>query len=287
MAIVVTGASGQLGWELCQQLGAAAIAADRETLDISDPAAVNRLLREVRPTAVINCAAYTAVDKAEQEPDRCFAINATGVSHLAQQCQQLNAVLVQVSTDYVFGAPSVERKPHCEDEPPHPQGVYAASKLEGEEQARQAQRHIIVRTCGLYGPAAPTRRPNNFVETMLRLGRERDVLRIVDDQFCTPSYVRHVARGIRFLLECEAHGTFHVVNAGSTNWCRFAEEIFRLAKLPVRIEPISTAQYGAPAPRPSFSVLDTSKYDRLGGPPLPDWHDALAEYLASRVSTLS
>jgi dTDP-4-dehydrorhamnose reductase len=285
MTIVVTGAGGQLGWELCQQLGPRALALSREQLDVAKPNEVRRALHAARPAAVINAAAYTAVDKAESEPELCRRINALAVGYLADACRELDCPLLQVSTDYVFGQPSSDRRPHTEDEPIAPQGVYAKTKAEGETQARQHTRHFIVRTCGLYGAPAPGKRPNNFVETMLRLGAERDTLRIVDDQFCTPSYVRHVARAILFLLGTQAYGTYHVANAGSTSWFGFAEEIFRLARLPVRLERISTAQYAAPAPRPSFSVLDTSKYHALGGPEMPDWKTALAEYLASRVAS--
>jgi dTDP-4-dehydrorhamnose reductase len=285
MQIVVTGGRGQLGWELGRQLGERALLADRETLDISDRKGVFSFLKSVRPGAVVNSAAYTAVDKAQQEPDLCQLVNAEAVGYLAEACQELGCPLVQVSTDYVFGAPSVDRRPRREEDPTSPQGVYAWSKLAGEEQAQRAERHIVVRTCGLYGRAAPGRRPNNFVETMLRLGAERDRLRIVDDQYCTPSYVRDVARAILFLLAEEQYGTYHITNHGATNWAGFAAEIFRQAKLDVEIEPITTSEYGAPAPRPSFSVLDTSKYDRLGGPRLPDWQEALAEYLIDRGNT--
>ena len=176
MSIVVTGAYGQLGGELCRQLGAAAIPLDIDTLDLTDgPATVERMLA-IRPEAVINCAAYTAVDKAESEPEKCRAVNAAAVEHLVRACGRLDCPLVQISTDYVFGAVPSPPRPWREDDPCRPQGVYARTKLEGERTAARHAKHLIVRTCGLYArPSDP--RAANFVKTMLRLGGARPELR--------------------------------------------------------------------------------------------------------------
>jgi dTDP-4-dehydrorhamnose reductase len=193
----------------------------------------------------------------------------------------LDCPLVQISTDYVFGGDAARRTPYRESDEPSPLGVYGWSKLEGERRAAGWAKHVIVRTCGLYGPAAP-RSGGNFVATMLRLGRQRGRLRVVADQCCTPTYVPHLAGAIRFLLGVGAPGLYHVVNAGATTWHDFAAEIFRQAGLAVSLEPITAAQYGAPAPRPAYSVLDTGKYHALpGAPPMPAWQKALAEYLRS------
>jgi dTDP-4-dehydrorhamnose reductase len=283
MTIAVTGAYGQLGGELCRQLGSAAVPLDIDTLDLTDgPATVERIAG-IRPEAVINCAAYTAVDKAEGEAEKCRAVNAVAVEHLVRACRQLDCPLVQISTDYVFGAVPASPRPWREDDPCQPQGVYARTKLEGEQAAATYQKHLIVRTCGLYArPSDP--RAANFVKTMLRLGAARPELRIVDDQHCTPTYVPHLARVILFLLGQSGRpvpwGTYHVTNSGEATWREFAAEIFRLAGMQVAIRPISTAEYGAPAARPSYSVLDTSAYHRLGGPAMPDWRAALEEYFA-------
>lgn len=282
MKIAVTGAGGQLGWELCRQLRDRALPLDRQRLDVTDRDAVVGLLVEARPSAIINCAAYTAVDKAEQEVAAARRANADAVGYLVEACRQIDCPLVQVSTDYLFGSPSESRQPRQEDDPLFAQGMYARTKQEGEQLARQWTKHFIVRTCGLYGRAAPGKKPNNFVETMLRLARDRDALRIVDDQYCTPTYVPHLARAILFLLTTDAYGTYHVTNTGGVNWHGFAAEIFRQAGKAMRLDRITTAEYNAPAPRPSFSVLDTRKYHALGGPAMPDWKDALAEYLAAR-----
>lgn len=279
MRVAVTGAGGQLGGELCRLLGDRAIALDVPEFDLTDRRLVLDSLRDSRPEAVINTAAYTLVDRAEQEADRCWKINAEGVGHLAEACRALGAPLVQISTDYVFGGDEERRIPYREADPPAPQGVYAKSKLGGEQEAARWERHIIVRTCGLYGRRGPRTSGGNFVDTMLRLVREGRPLRIVADQHCTPSYVPHVARAVLFLLEAKAFGVCHVVNRGATTWHDFAREIFRLSKLSPRIEPITTAQYGAAAPRPLYAVLDTTRYQSLGGPPLPSWQESVAEYL--------
>jgi dTDP-4-dehydrorhamnose reductase len=279
MKIAVTGCGGQLGSELCRRLGDTALPLDLPQFNLTDRDQVGSILQHVRPTAVINTAAYTLVDRAEQEAERCWQINSVGVGHLAEACRELDCPLVQISTDYVFGLDSSRATAYREDDEPGPQGVYAASKLAGERQAAGWQRHLIVRTCGLYGKPGPNTPGGNFVETMLRIGRQRGHVRVVDDQHCTPSYVAHVARAILYLLEAGALGTYHVVNTGATTWYGFAAEIFRLANMNVTMEPITTAEYGAAAPRPGYSLLATSKYHALGGPAIPSWQEALAEYL--------
>lgn len=279
MNIAVTGAGGQLGGELCRRLGERAISLDLPQFDLTDRDKTIQTLLDLRPGAVINTAAYTLVDRAEQEADRCRRINAEGVAHLAEACRRLDVPLVQISTDYVFGRDLNRSTPYREDDAVGPLGVYAQTKLEGEAQAAAWHKHIIVRTCGLYGRRGPQTAASNFVDTMLRLGREGKPLRIVDDQYCTPSYVPHVAQALLFLVEAGHFGTYHVVNRGSTTWHGFASEIFRQSDLQVEITRITTAEYGAPAPRPLYAVLDTNKYHALGGPAMPTWQNALAEYL--------
>jgi dTDP-4-dehydrorhamnose reductase len=281
MTIAVTGSEGQLGSELCRRLRSEATPLDYPAFDLTDPAGVRRTIEALRPSAVINTAAYTQVDRAEEERERCWAINADGVGYLAQICQELQVPLLQISTDYVYGRDQARATPYRETDPPGPEGVYACSKLAGEEKASAWRQHIIVRSCGLYGKPGLNTAGSNFVDTMLRLGRQGKSLRVVADQHCTPTYVPHLAIAILFLLEGRHFGTYHVVNGGATNWHEFAREIFRQAGLSVTAEPITTAQYGAKAPRPLYSVLDTSQYHALGGPVMPLWQDALGEYLAS------
>jgi len=282
MGIAVVGARGQLGSELCRQLAGDAIPFDRADFDLVDAEAVRRVLVERRPEALINAAAFTQVDLAETEPDRCFAVNAGAVATLADVARELEIPLVQMSTDYVYCSEEPRSTPYRETDPAEPRGVYACSKLEGEHHAATCERHLIVRTCGLYGNAAPGRAPQNFVETMIRLAGEREELKVVDDQRCTPSYVPHVAWAVRFLLNRGVWGTYHVVNRGDTTWFGFASAIFRRMDIEVSLTPISTEEFDAPAPRPRYSVLDTSKYAALRGPALPHWTEALQEYLGQR-----
>jgi dTDP-4-dehydrorhamnose reductase len=283
MTIVVTGCRGQLGAELCRQFGSDAVGLDLPEFDLTDRPAVLASLARLRPRAVINTAAYTLVDRAEQESDRCRAINVDGVANLIEACRQLDCALVQISTDYVFGQDRSRTTPYRETDVPGPQGVYAQSKLDGERAASEWPKHLIVRTCGLYGRLAE-RSVGKFVETMLRLATMGKRLRVVNDQRCTPTYTAHVVRAIRFLLDVDARGVFHVTNAGHATWYEFACEIFRRSGLTVAVDPIASAEWGAPCPRPGYSVLDGSKYLALANrPALPPWQAALAEYLHERA----
>ena len=284
MKILVTGGHGQLGGELARLLGAEAVAMDVDQLDLTQVGIVRATLREIGPDAVINCAAYTHVDNAEAEAGRCRKINALAVEHLAGVCAELDCPLVQISTDYVFGDTPDRREPRNEEQSPSPRGVYAQTKLEGERAAARHEKHLIVRTCGLY--ARPTdERARNFVKTILLLGHRGRQLKVVDDQHCTPSYVPHVAAAVAFLAKAAVAGetpwgTYHVTNQGATTWHDFAVEILRRAGIEAAIVPISTAEYGAAAPRPEYSVLDTAKYHGLGGPAMPDWKEALGQFFA-------
>lgn len=282
MRIALIGAAGQLGTALSARLTGKLIPIGRDALDISDGDRVHQMLPNAEPDLVINAAAYNFVDRAEEEPDQALAINALGPRFLAETCAALDVPLVHVSTDYVFGSDTARQVPYTESDSPGPLGAYARSKLEGENLVRGAcSRHFVVRTCGLYGRAASPGK-GNFVETMLRLGRERGVVSVVDDQWCTPTAAVDLADAIARLIETEAYGLYHATNSGSTTWCQFAIEIFRLAGLMVNVKPISTAQFGARAARPAYSVLDSSALAETIGRPLRPWQEALAAYLNSR-----
>lgn len=282
--IAIAGGRGQLGYELSRQLGSRAWPLDRYTLEISNRDSVIAGLLQLQPSAIINAAAFTNVDLAESEPDRCHVVNGTAVSYLVDACHMLDCPLVQVSTDYVFGGENERQTPYQEHDVPSPINVYGHSKLQGEQYAARHDKHFIVRTCGLYGARPPGTPPHDFVETMLALSRKRPTLRVVNDQYCTPSYVGHVAQAILSLLGTSGYGTYHVVNEGSTTWYQFAVETFRLCGVATQVEPIPSSAWVAAARRPSYSVLDTSKYQALFGP-LPKWQDALAEYLNEHHAT--
>lgn len=289
MTILIAGAGGQLGSELAARLGRRATAYDRDLLDIT--AAIDDVMlldhegKDDSIEAVINCAAYTQVDAAETDAEQCFRVNAEGVENLARMCAARDIPLVQISTDYVFGGDRGRTTPYTEDDPPAPVNVYGESKLASEHYAASCPMHLVVRTCGLYAAPRAFQHVTNFADTMLRLGRERDVVRVVADQVCSPTYVPHLAAAVLFLLDRAAWGTYHVVDRGAVSWYEFAVELFRQTGANARVEAVTTQEYAKAresiAPRPNYSVLDTTKYARLGGPELPTWQEGIAAYLAA------
>lgn len=289
--ILVTGGDGQLGRELSCQWDAA-VPLSKAQLNVTDRDSVRKTLKELRPRALINTAAFVNVDLAESEPAACQAVNVQGAKHLAEICREIGCLLVQISSDYVFSGAEPPRRhwrPWREDDPPNARGVYAQSKLAAEQIVADVPRYLIVRTCGLYS-SADWPETTSFVNTMLRLARAGRKLRVVDDQRCTPSYVPHVARAVVFLVEAALagnapFGVYHVTNRSDASWHGFAAEIFRLGGLDVELEAISTEQFGAPAPRPKYSVLDVAKYHQLGGPVLPTWQEAIAERMQGAINS--
>jgi len=274
--LFVTGSEGQLGRAVTAAAGARRIEVeghDVDTLDIRDPAAVELLMTACRPDVVVNCAAFTAVDRAEEEEEAAREINATAVGGLAAACNRIGAALVHVSTDYVFDGSSA--RPYREDDPPGPRSAYGRTKLEGEVEARRADRHLIVRTAWLYG-----RGGHNFVEAIraqVEGGAER--LRVVMDQTGCPTLCDDLAEAILDLVDVAAGGIVHAVNSGHTTWHGFAQAIVRELGADVEVEPVPTTAFPRPAPRPAWSVLDTARLARLVGQPMPTWHDALHRYL--------
>ncbi|MDO4575167.1 MAG: dTDP-4-dehydrorhamnose reductase [Planctomycetia bacterium] len=277
MKYLIFGQGGQLGQEFCRRLGRDAVGVDLPEGDVTDRYKVADLFAQVQPDVVINAAAFTAVDAAEKQPAICRKVNAYGPLYLVQACREQGIPLVQYSTDYVFCGSS-QRTPFVETDAPVPEGVYAKTKWEGEKNVAGWEKHLILRTCGLYGKPGPNT-PGNFVETMRKLGRSRRNLRIVNDQHCTPTWIPNLVEASLFLLEREAWGLYHLTNRGDTTWYDFAQEIFRLEGIEVEAAPITTAEWGAPSPRPLYSVLDTGKYHAQGGPPMLSWQEALAAYL--------
>lgn len=281
--ILVVGAGGQLGRYLCKALNGQAVALPRAALDVTDRDAVMHSVRRVRPVCVINASAYTNVDRAEQDPLGCRAVNVDGVAHLAEACRELDCTFVQISTDYVFGKDRQRETPYLEDDRTAPLNVYGQSKLAGERHATSVRKHIVARSCGLYGPPDPGVPSRNFASAMLRLSGERNEIGVVNDQICTPTYIPHLAAAILYLLAHERFGLFHITNTGHTSWYDFAAEIFRRCNRQVALSPISTEQYAAVADRPRYSVLEVDKYHGLGGPRMPTWQDALGEWVATFV----
>jgi dTDP-4-dehydrorhamnose reductase len=282
MRILLLGAGGQLGTALTARLGREIVPLGRNDIDLGDADRVHGVLTEAAPELVINAAAYNFVDRAESEREQAFAVNSRGPWALAKACAALEVPLVHVSTDYVFGRDQHRTAPYAETDTSGPVNEYGRTKLAGEFFVQAVcPKHFILRTCGLYGRAVSAGK-GNFVETMLRLGRERGTVSVVDDQWCTPTSAVDLAGWIAELIATKKYGLYHATNSGSTTWCRLAREIFRCARLAVEVQPITTAQFGAKARRPAYSVLDNSKLAAAIGHPLRPWEEALAEYLRSR-----
>jgi dTDP-4-dehydrorhamnose reductase len=284
MRYAVLGAAGQLGRDLCPRLQGEVIPLGRDRADLTQRDLVRSTLKELRPDVVINCAAYNLVDRAESEPQAAFAVNTWGVRDLAAVCADLGALLVHFSTDHVFGLDETRHTPWREEDPPGPVGVYGVSKLAGEYLVRAAcPRHLIVRTCGLYGVWGSGGKGGNFVETMLRKAAQGDPLRVVADQECTPTYTADLASATIALMRAGRTGLVHVTNAGSCSWFEFAGAIFQLSGLRPRLTAITSSEFGAAARRPAYSALSNDAYNSLNLPPLRPWREALTAYLRERT----
>lgn len=286
MKVLVTGAKGQLGHDIVNELekrGHIVVGVDIHEMDITDMKAVNRVIPESNPDAVIHCAAWTAVDAAEDEDNilKVRAINADGTESIARACKNIGCKMMYISTDYVFGGQGAKPwKPDCKDY--KPLGVYGQTKLEGELAVfRNVENFFIVRIAWVFGMNG-----KNFVKTMLNLGKMHDTIRVVNDQIGTPTYTCDLARLLVDMVETKKYGYYHTTNEGGfISWYDFAKEIFRQATAydpdyeKVVIVPVTTEEYGAKAKRPFNSRLDKSKLGENDFCTLPDWTDALARYL--------
>ncbi|MDH5212501.1 MAG: dTDP-4-dehydrorhamnose reductase [Betaproteobacteria bacterium] len=273
MRILLTGATGQVGWELRKALAplGEVKAFDRFGLDLADTPPLVATVRALQPQVIVNAAAYTAVDKAETERDMAFAVNATAPRVLAEEAKRIGALLVHYSTDYVFdGSKST---PYVEDDAPDPINVYGASKLAGERAiVGTGCRHLILRTSWVYGP-----RGKNFYLTILRLAKERPELRIVDDQIGAPTSSLEIARATALLLRKDPQGLYHLSAAGETTWCGFARALLARAGISTSVVPIRTEDYPTPARRPRNSRLDCARLRAEFGVALAPWEQGLAE----------
>jgi len=275
----VLGAAGQLGHDLCPRLPGTVVPLDRSTADLTRPEMLRATLTSLRPDVVVNCAAYNLVDRAEDEPEAAFAVNTWGVRHLAQVCRDLDCVLMHFSTDYVFGLDTHRQTPYRETDTPGPVNIYGLSKLSGEYLVRNlSTRLFVVRTSGLYGAWGVGGKGSNFVETMLRISGQGKPLHVVADQVCTPTYTIDLAEASAGLVQTQRYGVHHLTNAGACSWYEFARAILEQSGVAADLTPIPSAEYGAKARRPAYSVLATS----TGLPPLRDWREGLAAYLKER-----
>ena len=278
MRILLTGATGQVGWELRKTLAPLGEVKffDRFGLDLADTPPLVATVRALQPEVIVNAAAYTAVDKAEAERDLAFAVNATAPRVLAEEAKRIGALLVHYSTDYVFDGE--KGSPYVESDPTHPISAYGESKLAGEQAiAKSGCRHLILRTSWVYGP-----RGRNFYLTMLRLAKERPELKVVDDQVGAPTSSLEIARATAALLAKGAQGLYHMTAAGETTWCGFARAILKGAGIATPVAPIRTEDYPTPAKRPRNSRLDCSRLRADFGVALAPWEEGLAEVNAAR-----
>jgi dTDP-4-dehydrorhamnose reductase len=276
MRVLVTGAAGMLGQAVCRtarSLGHEVVDVDLD-VDITDQAATDAALERVRPQAVINCAAYTDVDACETNVETAMAVNGTGAGNVARSAAEVGARIVHVSTDYVFDG--AKREPWLESDPPQPLNVYGRSKLRGEEEVAAADpQHVIARTAWLFGAGG-----KNFVDTMLRLGAERDEVSVVTDQVGSPTWTGHLADALVELAERGSPGIHHTAGGGSCSWYEFALEAFDRAGVDCRVLPTTSDAFPRPAPRPAYSVLGTERDDPVL---LPPWQDGLQAHLGERV----
>jgi dTDP-4-dehydrorhamnose reductase len=285
MSIMVIGASGQLGTDLCEVLqNSDIIPLTHADIEITDMNSAREAFKKHNPDIVINTAAYVRVDDCEDDPDTAFRVNALGAQNVASLAQEYNAGLVYISTDYVFGGNGGPRdRPYTESDTPVPLSTYGKSKLAGETSVQSlCPRHFIIRSSALFGIKGARSKGGNFVETMLRLAKERDEIRVVNDQIFSPTYTKDLAGKIARLIETEYYGIFHITNKGSCSWYEFAKEILKLSGSKTPVFPITSDQYPQKAKRPGFSVLDNYQLRCLGMDDMRPWQEALKEYIESR-----
>ena len=276
MKELVTGVKGQLGYDVINELekrGHVAIGTDVEEMDITDAGKVETVLKNEKPDAVVHCAAYTAVDAAEDNEDLCRKINAEGTENIAKACQELNCKMLYLSTDYVFDGEG--ERPWEPDDERDPLNVYGVTKYEGELAVEKyVEKFFIVRIAWVFG-----KNGKNFIKTMLNLGKTHDEVKVVDDQIGSPTYTFDLARLLVDMIETDKYGRYHATNEGLCTWYEFAVEIFRQAGISVNVVPVTSEEFQAKAKRPHNSRLNKDKLDEMGFKRLPSWQDALSRYL--------
>ncbi len=285
MKVAVIGANGQLGTDLCKSLvDFEVIPLIHKDIEITDISSVKGVCHNHQPDIIINTAAYSRVDDSETEIDKAFSVNALGARNVAVMAQELGAKLVHLSTDYVFGGEAEPRTaPYTEFDTPVPPNVYGRAKLAGEDFVRHlCSKHFIIRVSGLFGVAGSSGKGGNFIETMLRLAKERDELRVVNDQIFSPTYTKELAGKIAQLINTEYYGIFHITNRGICSWYEYTKEILRLAGLKTPVIPITSDQLNQKARRPRYSVLDNYHLRLLGMDDMRPWQEALKDYLIEK-----
>ncbi len=276
MKLLVTGVKGQLGHDVvkeCEKRGITAIGVDIEEMDITDAGACEKVIKEAKVDAVIHCAAYTAVDAAEDNIELCRKINAQGTENIVKVCRELNIKMMYFSTDYVFNGKG--DRPWKTDDERSPLNVYGQTKYEGELAVENSlEKYFILRIAWVFGVNG-----KNFIKTMLRLGKEKGAVSVVDDQIGSPTYTADLAVLVVDMIQTDKYGIYHATNEGLCSWYEFACQIFNEAKMDVKVTPVSSDAFPAKAKRPSNSRMDKSKLTENGFSLLPGWQDALKRYL--------
>lgn len=275
MKILVTGVKGQLGYDVvneAEQRGIEAVGVDIEEMDITDASQVDQVIKSGHYDAVVHCAAWTAVDKAEEMVDVCRKVNAEGTANIAKVCAELDIPMMYFSTDYVFDGEGV--RPWEEYDERHPLNVYGQTKYEGELAVEKLKKFFIVRIAWVFG-----KNGNNFIKTMLCLGKEKGAVSVVNDQIGSPTYTYDLARLVVDMIQTDAYGIYHATNEGLCSWYEFACEIFKQAKMDVAVTPVDSDAFPAKAKRPKNSRMNRSELDKHGFTRLPSWQDALSRYL--------
>lgn len=276
MKILVTGIKGQLGYDVVQEgeiQGFEMIGTDVDSMDITDAGQVRKVIDSCKPDAVVHCAAYTAVDAAEEYSEICRKINADGTRNIAEICRTMNIPMMYFSTDYIFDGQGENF--WKEEDPKAPLNVYGQTKYEGELAVQELiDKYFILRISWVFGVNG-----SNFIKTMLRLGKERGAVSVVADQIGTPTYTQDLAKLVIDMIQTEKYGVYHVTNGGLCSWYEFACEIFKQAGMDVKVTPVTSAEYPAKAKRPFNSRMSKNKLKASGFSMLPDWKDALERYL--------
>ncbi len=277
MKVLVTGINGQLGHDVMRELekrGHEAVGVDIEEMDITDAACVRRVMTRTVPEAVIHCSAYTAVDRAEEEVELCRRVNAEGTKNVAEVCAELDCKLLYLSTDYIFSGEG--ERPWEPGDEPDPLNVYGLTKYEGEQEIKsRINKFFIVRISWVFGVNG-----NNFIKTMLRLGRENGAVRVVDDQIGSPTYTYDLAVLLVDMIETEKYGEYHATNEGVCSWYEFAKEIFAVAGMSeVEVTPVSSEEFPVKAKRPKNSRMSKEELVKNGFNKLPSWQDAVKRYV--------
>ena len=276
MKVLVTGVNGQLGYDVVKELeqrGHKAIGVDRKIMDLTSTEQIKECVETVKPEAIIHCAAYTAVDKAEDEEELCRRVNATATKDIAECAKKLDIPMIYISTDYVFDG--TKDGGYKEEDTPNPINVYGQTKYEGELYVQELlEKYYIVRISWVFGENG-----NNFIDTMLRLAKEMDSLNVINDQVGSPTYTKDLSRLLVDMVETDKYGIYHATNEEYCTWYEFAKEIFKISKIDIEVNPINTSQYSTKAARPLNSKLNKDKLTNNGFNKLTTWKESLKEYI--------